>query len=135
MGYISSILNVFPKLRPIVGSIMIFLIVVGAIIVLSDQKVKKKVFTPYAAKVVFFYTENTMRGGIYYQEIKLDNGITMIANAFSSNIRGNRIRLIDLIAVGDSVERNTWGVITVYRDNSESYVFTHNPEDFMIEEK
>ena len=135
MGYISSILDEFPKLRPIVGSIAIFVIVVGSIVVFSDQKVEKKVFTPYSAKVVFFYTENTMRGGIYYQEIKLDNGITMIANAFSSNIEGYKIRLIDFIAVGDSIERNTWGQITVYRNNSESYVFTHNPDDFKTGEK
>ena len=84
---------------------------------------------------MLFYTENTMRGGIYYQEIKLDNGITMIANAFSSNIEGNKIRLIDFIAVGDSVERNTWGIITVYRNNSEPYVFIHNPDDFKTGEK
>ena len=135
MGYISLILDEFPKLRPIVGSIAIFVIVVGSIVVFSDQKVEKKVFTPYSAKVVFFYTENTMRGGIYYQEIKLDNGITMIANAFSSNIEGYKIRLIDFIAVGDSIERNTWGQITVYRNNSESYVFTHNPDDFKTGEK
>lgn len=42
MGYISLILDEFPKLRPIVGAIVIFAIVVGAIMVLSDQKVKKR---------------------------------------------------------------------------------------------
>ena len=136
MGYTSLILNDFPKLKPIVVSIMIFVIVVGAMIVISGQINERKAsFTPYAAKVVLFYTENTMRGGIYYQEIKLDNGVTMIANAFSSIIEGNKTRLIDFIAVGDSIERNSWGKITVYRYNSEPYVFTHDPDDFKIGEK
>lgn len=130
MGYINSIIKEIPKLRPIVGSTIVLVIVVGAIMVFGGIRVEKEAFTPYAAKVVSYHTENTMRGGIYYQEITLDNGIIMIANAFSSKIGNNNIRLIDFIAVGDSVVRNTWGVISVYRDTSDAYIFVHNPDDF-----
>lgn len=42
MGYISLILDEFPKLRPIASLIVIVVIAIGAIVVLSDQKVKKK---------------------------------------------------------------------------------------------
>ena len=61
MGYISLILDEFPKLRPIVGAIVIFAIVVGAIMVLSDQKVKKSIYTLCCQSSAFLYREHDAR--------------------------------------------------------------------------
>ena len=87
-------------------------------------------FNPYAAKVVNFYIEKTKRGGVYYQEAELDNGMVMVMNAFSANINGEKIRLIDYISCGDSVVRQQWNTIIVFREGHETQFFYHDPNDF-----
>jgi len=87
-------------------------------------------FVPYSGEVKRFYTETYMRAGKYYQRIKLKNGKDITANAFSSMIAGQKTMLIDYIAIGDSIVRNTFDTIYVYREGADTYVFTHNKDDF-----
>lgn len=87
-------------------------------------------FSPYSANVVSVYTDKLKRGGMYHQNIVLDNENVITANAFSSMIAGQKTMLINYIAVGDSIVRNTFDTIYVYRDGSESYVFTYNKDDY-----
>ena len=96
---------------------------------------EKKEFVPYSARVKSFYIDNHKEGGVYYQRIKYTNNTSMIVNAFSAIVDGKKTRLIDYIAVGDSVVHSAWGVITVYREGAETYVFKHNPDDFKVGER
>ena len=87
-------------------------------------------FEPYKAKDVSYKSERIMRGGVYCQNIELDCGFGILANAYSSMVNGKKTMLIDYIAVGDSVVCNTWGTIYVCREGAEPQVFTHDPADY-----
>ncbi len=109
--------------------VMYVIIAICSIITACHAEPRLHKFVPYSAKVLSFHTDKLKHGGIYCQNVKLDNKSTMLANGFSSVIQGQKTRLIDYIAVGDSIVRDTWGVIIVYREGSETYTFTHNPGD------
>ena len=132
MGLLEKQMQEVPAFRKFVYIVWIITAVLGIIMFCHTNGIgtEKKEFMPYSAKVVSFYTEKIKRAGIYYQRIKLDNKTIMTANAFSTIINGEKTRLIDYIAVGDSIVRDTWAEISVYREGSETYTFTHNPHDF-----
>lgn len=92
-------------------------------------------FIPFEAKVTSYKIETSKRGGIYYQYVYLDNNDCLIANGFTAIVLGQKMRLIDYIAVGDSIIWNSINEIHVYRNNTKPYKFTYNPNDFKIGER
>lgn len=125
----SSIVDLVRKNYKVSVFMHVVIIVVCCIITSCHGNFKQPKFVPYKAKVISYQTDRVPFGGIYCQNVKLDNKSTMLANGFSSVIQGRKTRLIDYIAVGDSIVRDTWGVIIVYRRGSKTYTFTHNPND------
>ena len=109
--------------------VMYVIIVICSIITACHAKPRQYKFVPYKGIVVSFYTEKYMYGGIHYQRVHLNNKMRLTANGFTANINGYKTNLIDYISIGDSIVRDTWGVIIVYREGSETYTFTHNPDD------
>ena len=107
----------------------VVIIVVCSIITACHAKPRQYKFVPYKGKVVSFYTEKYMYGGIHYQRVHLNHKTRLTANGFTANINGYKTNLIDYIAIGDSIVRDTWAEISVYREGSETYTFTHNPDD------
>lgn len=124
-----SIIHLVSKYSQIRVLTIVIIMAMFCIITACHAKPRQYKFVPYKGKVVSFYTEKYMYGGIHYQRVHLDNKTRLTANGFSSVIQGEKTRLIDYIAVGDSIVRDTWGVIIVYREGSETYTFTHNPGD------
>ena len=124
----------FPLFKRVAYVIWAFVAIVGLIIlgyyymVLNSDR---KEFIPYSARVTSFYTEKVKRGGVFYQKIKLNNNTTITANGFTTNIQGQKIRLIDYIAVGDSIVcDSTDKILHIHRIGTETYIFTQNPNDF-----
>ncbi|MBP5419261.1 MAG: hypothetical protein J6Y72_05575 [Bacteroidales bacterium] len=91
---------------------------------------RKTKFVPYTAKVISYDIDKIKQGGVYYQNINLNNKKRVTANGFSAVIDGQKTWIIDYIAIGDSIVRNTFDSIYVYRKGSETYLFTYNPYDF-----
>ena len=91
---------------------------------------RKTKFVPYSAKVISYDIDKIKQGGVYYQNINLNNKKRVTANGFSAVIDGQKTWIIDYIAIGDSIVRNTFDSIYVYRKGSETYLFTYNPYDF-----
>ncbi len=123
----------YPKFR-IIACVTWIIVAIGGISWFSwyfSQFHTKREFFPYSAKVISVSTDKTKHGGINYQNIVLDNKKRVIANGFSSEIQGKKTRLIDYIAIGDSVVcDSTDDVLYVYRAEAETYRFTYNPSDF-----
>ncbi|MBP5419459.1 MAG: hypothetical protein J6Y72_06585 [Bacteroidales bacterium] len=121
----------FPAFKKMVYVIWALIPIGGIFLFWNDLFAERNAkFVPYSGEVKRFYTEPYMRAGKYYQRIKLKNGKDITANAFSSTIAGQKTMLIDYIAVGDSIVRNTFDTIYVYRKGADTYVFTHNKGDF-----
>ena len=91
---------------------------------------KQPKFVPYKAKVISYHTDRFMHGGIYCQNIKLDNNVTILANGISSIIDGQKIYLIDYVMIGDSITEDTMDIIYVHREGGDTYKFTYNPDDY-----
>ena len=95
----------------------------------------KKEFVPFSAKVESYNTDWYKQGGVYCQNIELDNGECLLANGFTAIVEGKKTRLIDYIAEGDSVICESIDVTYVIRDDTVSYKFTYSPKDFKVGEK
>jgi hypothetical protein len=121
----------FPSFKKMAYVIWALIPIGGIFLFYNDLFVERNAkFVPYSGEVKRFYTETFMRAGTYYQRIKLKNGKDITANAFSSTIAGQKTMLIDYIAIGDSIVRNTFDTIYVYREGADTYVFTHNKRDW-----
>lgn len=122
----------FPAFRKVAYVIWALIPIGGIFLFRNDLFVERNTkFVPYSAKVVSFRTDKSKRGGIYCQNIKLNNGTLILANGFSSEIQGGKIRLTDYIAIGDSVVcDSTDDIICVHRVDSEIRIFTYSPDDF-----
>ncbi len=122
----------FPAFKKMVYVIWALIPIGGIFLFYNDLFVERNAkFVPYSAKVVSFSTDKSKRGGIYCQNIKLEYDILILANGFSSEIQGEKTRLIDYIAVGDSVVcDSTDDVLYVYRAEAETYKFIYNKGDF-----
>lgn len=134
MKVIRQIRQEFPILKKVINVIWSIVAIVGLIILgiyfivfnFGDYE-----FVPYSAKVLSVYTEKVKRGGVYYQNIRLDNNYTITTNGFTTIMQGHKIRLIDYIAIGDSVVcDSTDRVLYIHREGAETYRFTQNPDDF-----
>ena len=90
----------------------------------------KKEFVPFSAKVESYNTDWYKQGGVYCQNIELDNGECLLANGFTAIVEGKKTRLIDYIAEGDSVICECIDVTYVIRDDTVSYKFTYSSKDF-----
>lgn len=131
MGLIGKQMREVPAFRRYVYIVWGIVAIIAVVKLCKDSNIEKVEFMPYSAKVVSFYTEKTKRGGRYYQRIKLDNKELITANGFTATINSNKVRLIDYIAIGDSVVcDSTDGVLYVYRAEAETYRFTYSPSDF-----
>ncbi|MCR5695552.1 MAG: hypothetical protein K6G73_01120 [Marinilabiliaceae bacterium] len=126
----NSIVHLVRKYSQIRVLTVVIIIAICSIITACHAKPRQYKFVPYKGKVVSCKTDKTMHGGVYYQRIELDNKEEIAANAFSSIIAGQKTMLINYIAVGDSIVRNTFDTIYVYREGADTYVFTHNKGDF-----
>lgn len=126
----SSIVDLVRKNYKVSVFMHVVIIVVCCIITSCHAKPRQYKFVPYKGIVVSYKTDKTAHGGVYCQRVKLDNNFTILANAFSAEIKGQKTMLINYIAIGDSIVHNCLDTIYVYRKGADTYVFTHNKGDF-----
>lgn len=126
----SSIVDLVRKNYKVSVFMHVVIIVVCCIITSCHGNFKQPKFVPYKAKVISVSTDKTAHGGVYCQRVKLDNNFTILANAFSAEIKGQKTMLINYIAIGDSIVHNCLDTIYVYRKDADTYVFTHNKGNF-----
>ena len=130
MNRINSAIQDLMKKSPTINAIKwgwgIFVIIV----ILRTNFYEEKEFVPYSAKVVSHYINWYAQGGVYCQNIELDNGECLLANGFTAIVEGKKTRLIDYIAEGNSVICESIDVTYVIRDDTVSYKFTYSPKDF-----
>ena len=130
MGFVSETLEAAPQLKPVVYTMLAVIWIACPILVYVDSHRYNVEFSPYSGKVTSFYTETHKQGGVLYQCINFDCNHCLVANAFSAVINGRKTKLIDYIAVGDSVVCDTEKTAIVYRKGAETYKFTHHASDF-----
>ena len=130
MAYYGSIFDDFPQLKPFVRCYCFIIAFFGALVIFHDGCEGKQEFIPFSGIAKTSYTENSKRGGIYYQKIILRGNRKLSANGFSIELNGEKIWLIDYVQKGDSIVYKTTKTILVYRVGNEPYVFTYNRDDF-----
>ena len=127
---IRRLMNDKPAFRIMIYSIKWLIIIFAIINFLRNFVFTNKSFVPYSAKVVSYSTDRLKHAGVRYQNIELDNDDYILANGFTAQVNGRKTRLIDYIAVGDSVVQKYLDTICVYRERSVSYKFSYSPDDF-----
>ncbi len=126
----SSIVDLVRKNYKVSVFMHVVIIVICSIITSCHAGFKQPKFVPYKAKVISVSTDKTAHGGVYCQRVKLDNNFTILANAFSADVKGQKTMLIDYVTIGDSIVHNCLDTIYIYRKGADTYVFTHNKGDF-----
>ncbi|MBP5420313.1 MAG: hypothetical protein J6Y72_10935 [Bacteroidales bacterium] len=127
----NSIVHLVRKYSQIRVLTVVIIIAICSIMTACHAKPRQHKFVPYKGRVVSYQTDKTAYGGVYYQNINLDNKKVVTANGFTASVNGYKTNLIDYIAIGDSVEcDSTDDVLYVYRAEAETYRFTYSPSDF-----
>jgi hypothetical protein len=129
--FIGQPMEDFPAFKKMVYVIWA-LIPIGGIIMFGVQYYYQMnaEFVPYSGKVVWIHIDKYMNHGCRPQRIKLRKYGTMYANGFSAEINGQKTRLIDYVAIGDSVVHNSIDTVYVYRNDADTYKFTYHSADW-----
>lgn len=131
MWKIDNIIREFPQAKFILRiNIVIVSIMTLGMIIYQNVGSKTVSFCPCSGRVQKSYVENFMRAGIYYQRIILENDKAITANGFVMISCKKKVRLIDFILDGDSVQYNSIDTLYVYRNDYEVYKFLRSVNDF-----